>query len=36
LDDPLNGPFASPMSVIFPRFALPLFKTEKPAVTSDA
>src|ERR1700735_1390362 len=26
-DDPPNGPFASPMSVIFPRFALPLCKT---------
>jgi hypothetical protein len=26
-DDPPNGPFASPMSVIFPRLALPLCKT---------
>src|SRR6476659_1839582 len=29
-DDPPNGPFASPMSVIVPRFALPPCKTGKP------
>src|SRR5271154_5442039 len=29
-DDPPNGPFALPMSVIFPRFELPLSKTGRP------
>src|ERR1700679_3498489 len=34
-DDPPNGPFASPMSVIFPRFALPLCKTGRPELTPN-
>jgi hypothetical protein len=29
-DDPPNGPSPSPMSVIFPRLAIPPSKTEKP------
>jgi hypothetical protein len=34
-DDPPNGPFASPMSVIFPRFALPLCKTGETAAGTE-
>src|SRR5258705_11106100 len=30
-----NGPFASPMSVIFPRLAMPLSKTEKPELAAS-
>src|ERR1700722_17498434 len=35
-DDPPNGPFASPMSVIFPRFALPLRKKGETGVVSES
>src|SRR6476619_2563107 len=34
-DDPPNGPLASPMSVIFPGFALPLCKTGKPELAAN-
>ena len=33
-DDPPNGPFASPMSVTFPRFALPLCRTGRLELSS--
>src|SRR5271156_1001101 len=33
-DDPPNGPFASPMSVIFPRFELPLSTTGRPVMAA--